>query len=419
MQLARLETKHADMSDMDHPCSDSFAALPDAVQCYIAHTSGGLSLRQVAGITGRVPSTILRQVRRIEQRRDDTLFDEALDAVGSTVMSTLSPSEPGKEWTSMLNNAKTKEDIHDTEVEREARRILRRLCEKDAFLAVAGDMDKAVVIRESVPGRHTRTAVVARDIVQKFALNDWIECVSRSRISRYAISNTGRTALKRMLEEDRQTKARKSGDVSRITPFAAQHQDMSDRPVQRGEAGENPPRQSGGKPADDPRAQARPVGIALPDRRSGGSGRTPARRLRDCPDGPARDPELGQFPGPWRYLIQHRRNSDGPPRPHANAWPMRWGHWGPACLMWRFACAVSWKAWRRLKSGSAGRRGRVRSSCASPCSAWPCTTVSRRPPVPSRSVRKADRLAVGGGDDRTGNPRPSTTRRQPSLHPHP
>ena len=41
----------------------------------------------------------------------------------------------------------------DPRIEREARRILRRLCEKGAFLAVAPSMEKAVVLREVVPGK--------------------------------------------------------------------------------------------------------------------------------------------------------------------------------------------------------------------------------------------------------------------------
>jgi len=201
---------------------------PEPVQTYSAHVAGGLSLRQVARIRAKSPSTILRQVRRIEQRRDDALFDEALDAVGRAALASVLSSNPLKEWTLMLNEATTDHPIQDREVQREARRILRRLCEKDAFLALARDMNKAVVMREAVPGRHTRTGVVSREIAQKFALNDWIECQTQGRIARYVISNAGRSALKRMLEEDRQAKMRKTGKITRITPFVAQHQDVAE-----------------------------------------------------------------------------------------------------------------------------------------------------------------------------------------------
>ena len=205
-----------------------FGQLPNPVQSYLAHVAGGLSLRRVAGLTGCCPSTILRQVRKVEQRRDDELYDEALDAVSRKLGPSEVEDDCAKEWTSMLKQVKTEDSSEETRVQREARRILRRLCEKDAFLAVARDMEKAVVMRETVPGRHTRTGVVDREIAQRFALNDWIECTGRGRIMRYLITNAGRAALKRMLDEDRRSKAQR-GDAGRVTPFQAQHQEPGER----------------------------------------------------------------------------------------------------------------------------------------------------------------------------------------------
>jgi lambda repressor-like predicted transcriptional regulator len=56
--------------------------LPDAVRLYLDHTEQGLSLRQLARREGCHASTVLRKVRQYEQRRDDPLVDEALDALG-------------------------------------------------------------------------------------------------------------------------------------------------------------------------------------------------------------------------------------------------------------------------------------------------------------------------------------------------
>ena len=53
--------------------------LPDAVRLYLDHTFSGVSLRALARRDGLHASTILRQVRRYETRRDDPLLDEALD----------------------------------------------------------------------------------------------------------------------------------------------------------------------------------------------------------------------------------------------------------------------------------------------------------------------------------------------------
>ena len=52
--------------------------VPPAVRLYLRHTEHGRSLRQIAREEGVHASTVLRQVRRFENRRDDPLFDGAL-----------------------------------------------------------------------------------------------------------------------------------------------------------------------------------------------------------------------------------------------------------------------------------------------------------------------------------------------------
>ncbi len=74
---------HTD-SQMDSNISDRLtlpAWIPDAVRLYLDHTETGLSLRAIARRDGRHASTILRQVRRYEGRRDDPLLDEALESL--------------------------------------------------------------------------------------------------------------------------------------------------------------------------------------------------------------------------------------------------------------------------------------------------------------------------------------------------
>jgi hypothetical protein len=91
----------------------------------------------------------------------------------------------------------------ESTISREARRILRRLCETDAVLAVANDMEKAVVLRPGPEGEQTRTAVVDRRVAQAFAVKDWISAYAQGRVARYAITQAGKAALKRLLDEDR------------------------------------------------------------------------------------------------------------------------------------------------------------------------------------------------------------------------
>jgi len=61
-------------------------------------------------------------------------------------------------------------------IDREALMVLRRLCENGSVLAVARDMDTAVVVREDGEGGSIRTAIVEREIAQALALKEWISC---------------------------------------------------------------------------------------------------------------------------------------------------------------------------------------------------------------------------------------------------
>ena len=50
------------------------------VRLYLSHTEDGVSIRALARKVGLNASTVMRQVRRFEMRRDDPLMDEALSA---------------------------------------------------------------------------------------------------------------------------------------------------------------------------------------------------------------------------------------------------------------------------------------------------------------------------------------------------
>lgn len=95
----------------------------------------------------------------------------------------------------------------DAELNREAPRILRRLCENGSVLALAADMDKAVVVRDGPGGATARTAVVDRAVAQAMALNEWISCKTTGRITRYAITQAGRAALNKMMAQQENRRA--------------------------------------------------------------------------------------------------------------------------------------------------------------------------------------------------------------------
>lgn len=200
---------------------------------YLQHTEQGLSIREVARAEGCHASTILRRIRRFEQRRDDPLVDEALSQLGEVHFRTkqLASSAP-EEITPMTAHFAPvdapKSVCDEATVYREARRILRRLSESGAVLAVAPDMEKAAVLRNMPDGKATRTAVVDRAVAQAFALKEWITCKSAGRVASYGITSAGRAALKRLLSEDR-SEAR--GFAEAPTPFGDQHRDWGHKVV--------------------------------------------------------------------------------------------------------------------------------------------------------------------------------------------
>ncbi len=174
--------------------------VPEGALHYLAHTELGLPIRALARTAGCHASTILRQIRRIETRRDDPLVDAALRRLGRAHHAKR-PQITQKDSAMPLptSDPETLPDAHT--LTREAMRILRRLCETGAVLAVATEMEKAVVVRDSAGGGSTRTAVVSSGIAQAMALKDWIAPASTGRIVRYHITAAGRAALNDMLDD--------------------------------------------------------------------------------------------------------------------------------------------------------------------------------------------------------------------------
>lgn len=209
--------------------------VPEAAIVYLDHVENGRSLRSIAREIGCHASTVLRQVRRYEVRRDDMLVDLALkrlvEFAGTNEQSEIffgkkERMELSQNSSKTLKKPSKSHVPDDGELRREAPRILRRLNEAGACLAIARDMENAVVVRETSDGRTLRTAVVERHIAEAMALNDWIAAAGEARITRYQITTSGRLALKRFLAEDEAVRVGvgQSGD-----PYSEQHKDWATR----------------------------------------------------------------------------------------------------------------------------------------------------------------------------------------------
>jgi hypothetical protein len=201
--------------------------VPDDANAYLQHAHLGRTLRSVARERGCAASTVLRTVQRIERRRDDPLVDEALDQLALIA----SPPSNCKDTHSMSALPSNGSLVDDATLEREARRVLRRLNEADSFLAVGPGMPQAVVLRGGAEGP-TRTASLPRAVAQAMVLKDWVTCFASGRVARYRITDTGRAALRRLLGEALQRRIEARGMGEAPSPFLTQHMTLAEQVVE-------------------------------------------------------------------------------------------------------------------------------------------------------------------------------------------
>lgn len=223
-------------------CSSREAAI------YLAHTDRGQSIRAIASVTGTHPSTVMRTVRRVEERRDDPLLDRMLESLAGTPASNGAKAEvdhadranadqqpderDGGSPIAIAPPAAARPIVFDSEaVATGARRYLRRLSEPGSFLLVADGSAKAGVFC-AANGHRRPIALFAVELAAEFLRRDWIR-VSRKGSSsvRYKITDVGRATLRRMLSED--ATIRRGGTVKGFAeaqrPFAEQHRLEAER----------------------------------------------------------------------------------------------------------------------------------------------------------------------------------------------
>lgn len=181
------------------------AWLPNAFKLYLSHTEEGQSIRALARAGGMHASTVLRHVRRCEMRRDDPLIDEAL----SRFETTQTQAAPHAIEVPMKHSP-IPPVLDEAAIHAAVPRLLRRLAETGAFLAIAPQMEKAAVMRALPDGRLMRMAVVDRPLAQVFALKEWIALregkgagKTGGKVDTYEITAAGRAELKARLAAPR------------------------------------------------------------------------------------------------------------------------------------------------------------------------------------------------------------------------
>lgn len=171
-------------------CKSIMNWLPNEVHTYLKHTEEGESIRAIARGMGVHASTVLRQVRKTEARRDDPLVDSLLTRLGDEMRD---GSE--QEVTYSFDTAA------DDPMTPHLTRVLRALLAPSTSLVVGEGVETAVVLKTSPDGDPAAVAKAPIKVVELMALLEWITGDVKGRVVRYQITQAGRQALNKLLAQ--------------------------------------------------------------------------------------------------------------------------------------------------------------------------------------------------------------------------
>lgn len=194
-------------------CKSIINWLPNEVHTYLKHTEEGESIRAIARGMGVHASTVLRQVRKTEARRDDPLVDSLLSRLGGELRES---TDHGAAF-SFQNAADDPMTPHLT-------RVLRALLAPGTSLVVGEGVETAVVLKTTPEGDPAAVAKAPIGVVELMALLEWITGGTKGRIVRYQITQAGRQALNKLLA---QQEARATGFAESQTGFLVGNSSMS------------------------------------------------------------------------------------------------------------------------------------------------------------------------------------------------
>jgi hypothetical protein len=176
--------------------------VPFGARLYLSHTARGQSLRAVARAQGCHASTVLRQVRKLENRRDDPLVDHALDRLDRAVRMAHRPCSETEHAPMAQTLPIASADGTAPGDSAELMQVLAHLSQCDTQIVIATDMPKAVILRAGPEGRTERVDVVHRSLAEMLALQEWITCRREGRVRSYVITPKGEGALRDYLLEE-------------------------------------------------------------------------------------------------------------------------------------------------------------------------------------------------------------------------
>lgn len=152
--------------------------VPVDVRNYVFHTEMGQPIRVLARAQDCHASTIMRQVRKVEQRRDDPLVDRAIKDLAQEGDAAVPAPTPI-----------------------EIMQALRRLAAPDALLAIALGMEQGVILQD-IAGQADHGSKLPLSIAAVLALQGWIaSSQTAAKVLRYRITPAGRGALRDLMAQ--------------------------------------------------------------------------------------------------------------------------------------------------------------------------------------------------------------------------
>ncbi|WP_439522640.1 DUF6456 domain-containing protein [Marivita sp.] len=194
------------------------ALLPEAAHRYLAHTTEGRPIREIAREAGCHASTVLRQVRKLETLRDDPMVDRVL---GGPV------SEPDDLQT------------HHTRLDA-ATDALRHLCQPRAMLLYSPDLPKPAIIKTVGEGETVVLGAVDVDLAAALVIRNWIAPDGGTTIKRYRVTEEGRSSLPGLVAERDARAARASDDFGGMYGETGPDRRSRDRSLSNGPGFESP-----------------------------------------------------------------------------------------------------------------------------------------------------------------------------------
>lgn len=147
--------------------------LPKEARRYVAHTARGTPIRELAREAGCHPSTILRQVRKLETLRDDPLVDRAL---------------------SLIEEMPERAGIRDADLGH-LTDTLGTLTRSGTLLVFNQDLATPALVQRSESGETSLLGSVSLDIAAALVLRGWIALEGGNTVKRYRITPEGRLSL--------------------------------------------------------------------------------------------------------------------------------------------------------------------------------------------------------------------------------